>query len=423
MSLEVTPSTSGAGSTLGAEPLFPGDELDEAGLLDAPSRGGVPTYVALVRLIYVNRVVTVDAGDHLLARGELLIVETERGLSLAAVVREPACARPQSPLLHVVRKAGPEDRRQEERNRHREEESFRFCWQRIRERGLQMKLIKVEYLHGGNKAVFYFAADGRIDFRDLVKDLAFRLHTRVEMRQIGVRDASKMIGGLGPCGRELCCSSWMQKFEPVSIRMAKTQNLSLNPQKVSGVCGRLMCCLAYEQESYQALRKRLPRVGKNVQTGRGHGRVTEIDILRQEVRVTFPDGTIVEFDAPQVHVLPGGPDDRDLDDVPEELRHLEDPPADGHRTRIPVEGREILVAPKGARRKPWQDGRVPGGSAPPQNADRRGSGFHPKAGAETRPREESKPAISPEPQISRNDLEAQPGANGATGSPPVPRKT
>ena len=148
--------------------------------------------------------------------------------------------------------------------------------------------------------------------------------------------------------------------------MAKTQNLSLNPQKVSGVCGRLMCCLAYEQESYQALRKRMPRVGKNVTTPRGPGRITEIDILRQEVRVTFPDGMVVLFDAPSVHVVPGGAgDDRDLDEVPEELRHLEDVPSDGHRVRVPVEGREIVTPQKGGgRRKPWQDGRVPGGSAP-----------------------------------------------------------
>ncbi len=347
--------------------MMPGDELEESLLLDAPALG-TPTYVAQVRLLYVNRIVTVDAADLVLARGAHVIVETERGLSMAVVVAPPLCMRPNLPLMRVVRRATTEDQKQEEKNRQREVESFKFCWQRIKERELPMKLIKVEYLHGGNKAVFYFAADGRIDFRELVKDLAYKLHTRVEMRQIGVRDASKMIGGVGPCGRELCCSSWLQKFEPVSIRMAKTQNLSLNPQKVSGVCGRLMCCLAYEQESYQALRKRMPRVGKNVTTPRGPGRITEIDILRQEVRVTFPDGTIVLFDAPAVHVVPGGPnDDRDLDDVPEELRHLEDAPADGHKVRVPLEGREIQAPRAGGRRKPWQDGRIPTGMMKAQN--------------------------------------------------------
>jgi cell fate regulator YaaT (PSP1 superfamily) len=340
--------------------------LDEAEWLDAPAPGkGSLTYVADVRLVHTNRIVTVDAGDLALRRNALVIAETERGLCLGRVVREARCVRVTSPPMRILRLASDEDVAQESRNEGREREAFRFCWQRVRERRLPMKLVKVEYLHGGNKAVFYFSADGRVDFRELVKDLAYRLRTRVELRQIGVRDASKIIGGVGPCGRELCCSSWLQRFEPVSIRMAKTQNLSLNPQKVSGVCGRLMCCLAYEQESYQALRKRLPRVGKNVTTPRGPGRVMEIDILRQRVRVALAEGALVEFEGAQVHGDASTGDERDLDDVPEELRHLEDAPHEG-RGRLPAEGREIQ-ARGGPRRKPWQGGaRSPerGGASP-----------------------------------------------------------
>jgi cell fate regulator YaaT (PSP1 superfamily) len=313
-------------------------------------------------------VVAHDAGDLLVRRGEKVVVETERGLSLAWVVTSPVCQAVRGPLPRILRLASADDLRQADRNRRREEEALRYCWERIRAHGLPMKLIRVEYLHGGNKAVFYFSADGRIDFRELVKDLAYRLHTRVEMRQIGVRDASKMVGGVGICGRELCCSSWLQKFEPVSIRMAKVQNLSLNPEKVSGVCGRLMCCLAYEQETYQALRKRLPRVGKHVVTPRGEGRVTEIDILAQRVRVTFADGAVVELDAAQVQVQAPGAEE-EAGDVPEELRGLEDAPEGEGRGRLPAEGREVQAA-RGTRRKPWQDGRAPGGSfgeRPPEN--------------------------------------------------------
>lgn len=347
-------------------------ELERIATSDAPSAGGWLTLVVDVRLTYTNRVVTLDAGEHVLLRGTPVVAETERGLSIGVVLREARRMRVPSPLMRVVRAATADDHEQEERNRLREEDALRYCWERVRARDLPMKLVKVEYLMGGNKAVFYFAADGRIDFRDLVKDLAYHLHTRVEMRQIGVRDASKMIGGVGPCGRELCCSSWLQRFEPVSIRMAKTQNLSLNPQKVSGVCGRLMCCLAYEQEAYQALRKRLPRAGRFVETPRGQGRIFELDILRQRVRVGFADGSVVEFESAQVRELAGGGED-DLDHGDE---HAHEPDrsaeaasdgATSSSTRLPAAGREIVSAPRngGGRRKPWQKDRPPRGPTDP----------------------------------------------------------
>src|SRR5262249_35804089 len=154
---------------------------------------------------------------------------------------------------------------------------------------LRMKLIRTEVLHGGNKAIFYFSADGRVDFRELVKDLAHKLHVRIEMRQVGVRDEAKLEGGVGACGRELCCSTWLKDFAPVSLTMAKDQTLALHRQKVSGVCGRLMCCLSYEEETYKELRKGLPRVGKLVSTAKGEGRVRELDVLRQRVRVEFAE--------------------------------------------------------------------------------------------------------------------------------------
>ncbi len=339
-----------------------GDEFEDAVLVDAPA-GGPPTYVASIRFPHTNRVVLYDAGDHFVHRGDKVVVETERGLSLAAVITDPVCRTDVAGLLRVLRRATADDLRQEERNHRREDEAFRYCWQRIRDRDLPMKLIRVEYLHGGNKAVFYFSADGRIDFRELVKDLAYRLHTRVEMRQIGVRDASKMVGGVGICGRELCCASWLQKFEPVTIRMAKVQNLSLNPQKVSGVCGRLMCCLAYEQETYMTLRKRMPRVGKFVMTPRGEGRISEIDILAQRARVTFLDHSVVEFEPSQLQLVGPGGEAREPEETPEELRALEDEHA---APRLPAEGREVRpVGGRGGRRKPWQDGRVPNPKRPP----------------------------------------------------------
>ena len=335
-------------------------ELERAATEDVPTGGGLITLAVDVRLTYTNRVVTLDACEHVLLRGATVVAETERGLSIGVVVREAHRTRVPTPLMRVVRAATAEDHRQEEHNRLREEEALRFCWERVRARALPMKLVKVEYLLGGNKAVFYFASEGRIDFRELVKDLAYRLHTRVEMRQIGVRDASMMIGGLGPCGRELCCSSWLQRFEPVSIRMAKTQNLSLNPQKVSGVCGRLMCCLAYEQETYQALRKRLPRAGRNAMTPRGPGRVGEIDILRQRVRVFFADGSLVEFESAQVRELAGDGHDDEPERGAEEHGAPHDGPSES-RPRLPAAGREIVSAPRpgGGRRKPWQVDRPP----------------------------------------------------------------
>jgi cell fate regulator YaaT (PSP1 superfamily) len=207
------------------------------------------------------------------------------------------------PLRRILRRAMPADEGAREKNLAKERDAYLFCKQRIRERGMQMKLTRVEYPLTSGKVLFYFASDERIDFRDLVKDLAARLHARIEMRQIGARDEAKMVGGVGSCGRELCCSTWLPAFVPVSIKMAKDQGLVLNPSKVSGQCGRLKCCLVYEHDLYKEMRKSLPKVGKRVSTPAGEGKVVELDVLRQRVRVWFDEGGSESFPPDVITVL------------------------------------------------------------------------------------------------------------------------
>lgn len=229
--------------------------------------------------------------------GDRVIVETERGKSIASVVvgsLEFPEELAHEGLKSILRKALPEDLAAAARNAAKEKEAHVFCLARIKERGMTMKLVRVEYLFDGSKAIFYFTADGRVDFRELVKDLAHTFHTRIEMRQIGVRDEAKMVGGIGICGRELCCSSFLREFEPVSVKMAKEQNLALNPTKISGQCGRLLCCLGYEFETYCTLRKCLPKCGKIVQSGGVKGEVVKLDLLNGMVTVkTDSDGEVV----------------------------------------------------------------------------------------------------------------------------------
>jgi cell fate regulator YaaT (PSP1 superfamily) len=232
-----------------------------------------------------------DAGDLDLAPGDKVVVETERGLGIGTVLRGPVERIEGVPenLVAIRRKATPDDMATRERTRQLEKSAFGFCLKRIMERGMQMKLVKVEYQFDSSKAIFYFTADGRVDFRDLVKDLAHTFHTRIEMRQIGVRDESKMIGGIGICGRELCCSSFLREFQPVSVKMAKEQNLALNPSKISGQCGRLLCCLDYEYETYCCLRKNFPKCGKRVRTPSAAGVIDKINILTGNITLRLDD--------------------------------------------------------------------------------------------------------------------------------------
>jgi cell fate regulator YaaT (PSP1 superfamily) len=220
--------------------------------------------------------------------GETVVVENERDLNLGRVVYLGENKEGQQ-LRRVLRKVAPEDLMLIRRNAKREEEAFVLCQRLVAEQNLQMKLMRVSYLHGGNKAIFFFSAEGRVDFRQLVRDLAKQLHVRIEMRQIGIRDEAKMLGGIGVCGQPLCCARYLRKFVPVSIKMAKNQGLALNPQKVSGLCSRLMCCLVYEDEVYRDLRKDCPKAGKTIMSPKGLGRVLDIDVLQGRVRVEIED--------------------------------------------------------------------------------------------------------------------------------------
>ena len=221
--------------------------------------------------------------------GDNVIVETARGIEFGYVVlgsREVEEDKVIQPLKPVIRMATEEDRRIEARNKEKEKEAFAICLEKIRKRGLEMKLIDAEYTFDNNKVLFYFTADGRIDFRELVKDLAAVFKTRIELRQVGVRDETKILGGIGICGRPLCCHSYLSEFIPVSIKMAKEQNLSLNPSKISGVCGRLICCLKNEEETYQVLNSKLPNAGDFVTTDDGlKGEVHSVNVLRQLIKV------------------------------------------------------------------------------------------------------------------------------------------
>ena len=221
--------------------------------------------------------------------GDNVIVETARGIEFGYVVlgsREVEEDKVIQPLKPVIRMATEEDRRIEARNKEKEKEAFAICLEKIRKRGLEMKLIDAEYTFDNNKVLFYFTADGRIDFRELVKDLAAVFKTRIELRQVGVRDETKILGGIGICGRPLCCHSYLSEFIPVSIKMAKEQSLSLNPSKISGVCGRLMCCLKNEEETYQVLNSKLPNAGDFVTTDDGlKGEVHSVNVLRQLIKV------------------------------------------------------------------------------------------------------------------------------------------
>ena len=224
-------------------------------------------------------------------KGDFVIVETARGIEFGECVigiKQIPEESIISPLKLVLRIATKDDIKKHKENKEKEKSAFEICLNKISEHGLNMKLIDVEYTFDNNKVIFYFTAEGRVDFRDLVKDLATIFKTRIELRQIGVRDEAKMIGGLGPCGRPLCCSTFLGDFASVSIKMAKEQSLSLNPTKISGICGRLMCCLNYEQSTYEEIRKELPRVGSVVETELGKGEVVGNNVLKELVRVKLP---------------------------------------------------------------------------------------------------------------------------------------
>ena len=247
------------------------------------------TKVIGVRCRNVGKIYYFSPKDFDIKSGDHVIVETARGVEYGQVVLPPREVEDEKviqPLKEVIRIANTQDDKKEENNRRREKDAYQICLKKIREHGLEMKLIDVEYTFDNNKVLFYFTADGRIDFRELVKDLAAIFKTRIELRQIGVRDETKILGGIGICGRPLCCHTYLSEFAPVSIKMAKEQNLSLNPAKISGVCGRLMCCLKNEEETYEELNRKLPGIGDRVTTPDGlKGEVQSVSVLRQLVKV------------------------------------------------------------------------------------------------------------------------------------------
>lgn len=279
-----------------------------------------------VRFREAGKIYYFSPGKRKISRGDQVIVETARGVEMGRVVlgeKEVPEEEIVSPLKEVTRIATEEDLKRVKRNREKEKEAFVICEQKIKKHQLQMKLVGAEYTFDNNKLLFYFTADGRIDFRELVKDLASVFRTRIELRQIGVRDETKMMGGIGICGRELCCKTFLSDFVPVSIKMAKEQNLSLNPGKISGLCGRLMCCLKNEYETYEYLNSRLPGVGDFVTTPDGvKGQVQSVNVLRQTVKVLTEQGDVKEVQEYKVSQLKFRPRKKKVRVTKEELKEL-----------------------------------------------------------------------------------------------------
>ena len=281
-----------------------------------------------IRFQRAGKIYYFDPLDYDLETAMHVIVETARGVEMGTVLIPPKEVEDDKviqPLKPVIRVATDEDEKVMERNKEKEAEAYVICKEKIAKHGLEMKLVAAEYTFDNNKLLFYFTADGRIDFRELVKDLASVFRTRIELRQIGVRDETKMLGGIGICGRELCCKSYLTDFVPVSIKMAKEQNLSLNPTKISGVCGRLMCCLTNEQDTYDYLNSRLPSVGDYVTTPGGmKGEVQSINVLRQLVKVIVDNGEekeLIEYPVDDLQFTPKRR--KDVKVTEEELKELE----------------------------------------------------------------------------------------------------
>ena len=282
-----------------------------------------------------------DPGNLELSCGDNVIVETARGLEFGTVrgcIQDLPEEELVAPLKKIVRKATEEDKRRNERNLAKKEKAMQQCQEKIDHHKLDMKLIDLEYTFDNNKVIFYFTADGRVDFRELVKDLAAVFKMRIELRQIGVRDEAKMLGGIGSCGKELCCSTWLPDFEPVSIKMAKVQNLSLNPTKISGSCGRLMCCLKYENENYQQLKKGMPMQGERIKTDDGIAVVIDSNILTNNIKARLvleeksddaPEKLSTElytYGKEDIKRLKKGRNDnrKKKDDIPEDIKELLD---------------------------------------------------------------------------------------------------
>ena len=364
-----------------------------------------------------------DPKGHQVRLGQSVVVETSKGLELGECVRgnflvEPSKVIP--PLRPVLRLATEEDLKMAEENRERETEAFRTGVEKIREHELDMKLVDVEYNFEGNKILFFFTSDGRVDFRELVRDLAGVFRTRIELRQIGVRDEAKILGGLGICGKPFCCSQFLDDFQPVSIKMAKTQNLSLNPTKISGTCGRLMCCLKYEQDAYEELVKNAPKLDSYVDTPDGKGTITEINLLRQKAKVRLEtrggDPAVSYFPLEEIQFIKTGKQRRA--ELAAEAKDQQDTPG---REGAPQRG---LQQNLGGRRPGNQDQNAQKEDAPKREGQKpRDSGRRPeKRAPETirEPQETAPQAPADEPGGERNKnprprRRRRPGGKGQNG--------
>ena len=376
--------------------------------------------------------------------GEQVIVETSKGLEIADCCRGSHMVEDTAvvqPLRPVVRIATRDDLRVAEINKKREKEAFEICQQKIAEHGLDMKLVDVECNFEGNKTMFFFTSDGRVDFRELVKDLAGIFRNRIELRQIGVRDEAKMLGGLGICGRPFCCSRFIDEFQPVSTKMAKMQSMSLNPSKISGSCGRLMCCLRYEQEAYEDLVKSVPKQGAFVETPAGYGTVTQVNLLRQLVKVKLDgegDDTVRTYRSVEVAAVPGGRP-KDGETPPSVLKYVpepeeeEEPENEWELPELLINGapEEPAMQPesRGRSRRSRRSGKKRGDSkaaeekkepvasaksgteekksVKPKPRQRRGNGRKPSAGGQA-VKQEARPA-----ERSEKPRQAQPDKEGA----------
>ena len=353
-----------------------------------------------VRFENAGKLYFFDPGELWPTPGDYVLVETSRGVEFGEVVtgiKEIDDSTLQSPLKPVVRIATAEDIQHNKDNKEAQKEAYQVCQKKIAEHKLDMKLVSVEYTFDNSKILFYFTANGRVDFRSLVKDLASVFKTRIELRQIGVRDEAKMLGGLGICGRPICCGAFLGDFQPVSIKMAKEQNLSLNPTKISGVCGRLMCCLKYEQDQYEQTRKKMPKVGKEVITPDGPGVVWELNVIKETVRVRIQKGDSSELkDYPMEEVQrPGAANAR------KEEAH--EAPAE---VAVPAEEKAAEEQPRPRKERPAREERKPRREEGEKQSERREK-RHPQqeekqeAAAEEKPVEQSETVKSEAPEADK----------------------
>ena len=362
-----------------------------------------------VRFQNAGKLYFFDPGAYWPTPGDFVVVETARGIEFGEVVtgiREMNDEQLTAPLKKVVRVATADDVQHARDNKAAEKEAYAICQRKIAEHRLDMKLVSVEYTFDNSKILFYFTANGRVDFRSLVKDLASVFRTRIELRQIGVRDEAKMLGGLGPCGRPICCGAFLGDFQPVSIKMAKEQNLSLNPNKISGVCGRLMCCLKYEQDNYEQTRKRMPKVGKEVVTPDGPGVVWDLNIIKETVRVRIQKGDSSELrDYPVEDVQrPGAPAQQPRAEKSAE----EEQPVPEAGAVEAAETVEITAAEEQSARKPARH-KNPEGRQRSQGQGKRGEGA--KLGNPVRRENPNrKPAHQPVAEEKQSEAETAPHA-------------